>query len=399
VDIVGTGRNDTGWVTRGLLTGLGWRGRLNLFYAAIRSYNTGWNKAKMRILTLCIYAMIASRTPLHQGMEKPSEVGTVRQFVQSFYDWYAPKAFGSAITPLNALEVKVLDFSPEIRRALDDYLQEQKKVQDFTIGFNDDPFQDWANSYKQYSTGKIEQKGDMWLVSVNAVPKGHEYVSGYVVAKVKKAGKGWCFADIMGVQESLLSDLKRMRETLRSIAAFEAGPLRPRSAAEIASVRRFTQRFYNWYCDKLAIEFATPSKRGHDPIEADVRAVRTKRDMFTPELRRALLCDRAAQEKNTEYIVGLDSDPFVSGQDPASHYTVRKIEHRRNFWYASVWSMYGKQTHEPDVIAKVERTKGKHGWRFVNFLYSDGDNLIDTLRALKDDRDLSNKHTHRMGHP
>lgn len=42
------------------------------------------------------------------------------------------------------------------------------------------------------------------------------------------------------------------------------------------------------------------------------------------------------------------------------------------------------KTTLPSVVAEVE--KSKKGWRFTNFIYSEEDNLIDTLRQLKKDR-------------
>jgi len=168
-----------------------------------------------------------------------------------------------------------------------------------------------------------------------------------------------------------------------SVLTFQTSkkPRQVSSRAEIASVRRFVQRFYDWYTPKVL----------HENVDAEHLALVKKGAEFAPELRHALLDDWQAQHdwnaKGNDGIVGIDWDPFLSGQDPANRYCVKKIERNGKRWRVSVWSHYGEQSHEPDVIAIVEKSKTQFGWEFVDFDYGKEGTLLEALKALKKNRD------------
>ncbi len=153
--------------------------------------------------------------------------------------------------------------------------------------------------------------------------------------------------------------------------------LAPIQSAESGSVRRFVQGFYDWY---------TPKAFGSG--DAELAALKTKSEMFTPELRRALLEDWKASSENADEIVGLDFDPFLNSQDPYTKYLAEKVEKKGASWLVSVYgsSKEGKSA-VADVIAKVEKTKGKYGWRFTNFIYDKSSNLLGVLREFKKERE------------
>jgi hypothetical protein len=151
----------------------------------------------------------------------------------------------------------------------------------------------------------------------------------------------------------------------------------PVSTSEAASVRRFTQRFYDWY---------TPKSFKESPRDAEHIALKEKAALFAPQLRRALLDDEKAQDdwdrQGKDGIVGIDWDPFMYSQDPDPRYYVNNVEHKGKVWLVSLSSE--KHSVEPNVIAKVE----KHGaqWQFVDFLMPQGGTLMESLRMLKRDR-------------
>ena len=153
------------------------------------------------------------------------------------------------------------------------------------------------------------------------------------------------------------------------------------STSDTASVKKFVQAFYDWY---------TPRALKGD---AEMLTLKVKADAFAPEIRKALLEDRKAQEKVKDEVVGLDFDPFLNSQDVANTYTVKKVEHKGKSWLASVYGHYKGQKEDPapSVIAQVE--KGKSGWRFTNFIYPDPKkpmNLLQVLSELKKEREHSN---------
>ena len=165
---------------------------------------------------------------------------------------------------------------------------------------------------------------------------------------------------------------------LYALLALQTHKVKPKETGTAAEVKRFVQGFYDWY---------TPRALKGD---AETLALKTKADMFSPELRRALNEDRIASSKVPDEIVGLDFDPFLASQDPYPVYTVRKIEHKVSSWLASVYgSSPGEKATDVAVVAKVE--KGKHGWRFTNFLYGKDGDLLGVLHTLKKDREKPGK--------
>jgi hypothetical protein len=150
---------------------------------------------------------------------------------------------------------------------------------------------------------------------------------------------------------------------------------KPAPSSDAASVKKFVQTFYDWY---------TPRAMKGD---AETLALKAKANLFSADIRKGLDEDRKAAEKNADEIVGLDMDPFLNSQDPADKYTVKKVEQKGNAWLATVYGHYKgqKEDPEPSVTAQVEKTK--QGWRFTNFLYGKGDNLLKTLKELKKARE------------
>ncbi len=160
--------------------------------------------------------------------------------------------------------------------------------------------------------------------------------------------------------------------------------------SEVASVKRFTQNFYDWYIrmgnerDQAWFhgDHAAFRKKFPYPDEPwDYVAIKLRPQLFSPEIRRGLEKDRAEQDKHPGELWGLDFDPIVSGQDPADHYWVSKIERKGKSWRVSMMSRYGQRAHQADVIAVVEKTNTKEGWRFTDFIYDKDFDLFKALQA------------------
>ena len=146
--------------------------------------------------------------------------------------------------------------------------------------------------------------------------------------------------------------------------------------SETESARKFVQGFYDWYTPRV---LSGKGGAGWDLVHT------SKKSAFTPALLNALSEDLKASKKVKDEIVGLDFDPFLSSQDPVSHYSVTKVEKRGQAYLASVNGMTGgKPSAKADVIARVEKVKGT--WRFTNFMYPSGENLLGVLAKLKKDR-------------
>lgn len=150
----------------------------------------------------------------------------------------------------------------------------------------------------------------------------------------------------------------------------------------------FVQAFYNWYVFETLRGFER--KQGSDAYDIILKG---KRPTFSPELLRALREDRQAQAKDPDEIVGLDFDPFLASQDPSKHFVVGKITFKGDRCFADVHgTSYGAQGEH--VVPELTDKNGR--WVFVNFHYPDiksspDENLIDTLRIMKADRDKGSK--------
>ncbi len=153
---------------------------------------------------------------------------------------------------------------------------------------------------------------------------------------------------------------------------------------ESGSCRRFAQEFYGWYVPLTQKRLDRP---------ASTVAIGRKPALFAPALLQALKADAEAQEHANGDIVGLDFDPFVSSQDPADRYAVRKVAVQGDKCSVEVWANpsrgnYAKSA-KPNVVAKLSKHEGK--WQFDNFRYPDLDtDLVATLESLRKER-LSSK--------
>ncbi len=333
------------------------------------------------------WALIARQTPksLPGQANSQAEVASVRQFVQSFYDWYAPRGYRSGDDlPVPDLGSKAAFFSDELQKYMREDREGQKKVKGMKVGLYLDPFLSWIEAPKHYAVDQIDRKGESWLVHVHGVePAGSPRPR--LTVRVEKTNGGWRFANFIYDEEfgSFLDNLRNLKNSLDHILAFTGRPLQPASHVERASVRRFVQSFYNWYADEV-----NRSENHDSDVEADVEAVTAKSALFTPKLCRALLVDRKAQEEDPNgYIVGIDMDPFLNSQDPNRHYKVVRVEHKGGVWLVTVRGVPTQEESVSQAIAVVEKTRSGYGWRFTDFFYDEGFGLLEDLQELKEDRE------------
>jgi hypothetical protein len=135
---------------------------------------------------------------------------------------------------------------------------------------------------------------------------------------------------------------------------------------------QFVQQFYDYYLPKALVPDGLTSTL--DKRKAD----------FDEPLSRALRDDIEAQAKATDEIVGLDFDPFLNSQDPAERYEVVSFEKKGGKYDVTVYEVRdGKRSEQPIVIPEL--TYNGH-WRFVNFHYPNGDDLLTVLQSLKANR-------------
>lgn len=122
---------------------------------------------------------------------------------------------------------------------------------------------------------------------------------------------------------------------------------------------------------------------------------RRKSDSLDARLRRLLKEDEEAQDKDTSgYIVGLDFDAFLGGNDPPEGpFVVGRIIPKGNSYWAEVHNISsGKKSKQPVVVPEVMFKRGR--WVLVNFHYPEYENgklvgygdLVGALKALREER-------------
>jgi hypothetical protein len=150
------------------------------------------------------------------------------------------------------------------------------------------------------------------------------------------------------------------------------------SDASLTAGREFVQKFYETYVPKaLAGQPDPPWRLAVDKMRAD----------FDDELVKALTDDLAAQaQAKGDDIVGLDFDPFLDTQDPAQRYEVGAARQEGKDYLVDVYPvMSGKRAEKPGVIPELAYENGH--WRFVNFRYPEGGDLLTLLKLMKADRE------------
>lgn len=149
---------------------------------------------KLKILGFCLLVALPF-TGQAQGGSVPSASNSVRNFVQAFYDWYAPKAAksGAGRTWDTALNKKANCFSTALRHQLRADSDEQAKVAGEIVGLDFDPFLDSQDPDRYYRVGKVASKDRTYLVEVHRVVSDKVEQQRTVTAEVAGKAGQWYF--------------------------------------------------------------------------------------------------------------------------------------------------------------------------------------------------------------
>jgi len=136
---------------------------------------------------------------------------SVHDFVQEFYNWYAPKTLqhNPGRTWDIAVKEKSAVFSPELLRALkEDSLASDKSSGDI-VGLDFDPFLYSQDPAPRYEIGRITAKGAGWLVEVHALKSRKPAI----VAELSPANGRWQFVNFHYEEnQDLVAILKTLRQ-------------------------------------------------------------------------------------------------------------------------------------------------------------------------------------------
>jgi len=142
------------------------------------------------------------------------------------------------------------------------------------------------------------------------------------------------------------------------------------------SARRTVDDFYTWY---VPIQKQTSS--------ANMRAIRDRPALFSPELVTALRADSVASAASPGEVVGLDGDPFLNAQDACDRYATAGVVETGGRFLVQVLGSGGCVAHTTADVT-VEVTPTDANLVFTNFIYSprERDNLVALLAYLDSTR-------------
>ncbi len=141
-----------------------------------------------------------------------------KQFVQSFYDWYAPKSVDATQGPgwAVALRERRSNFTPELSRAIAADLAAQSKTSGEIVGLDFDPFLGSQDPCESYETGRVTQSRRAYSVEVFAICNGKRSERPDVLVVLSRQQNAWVFTNFSYPGGGdLLSVLKALRNQRR----------------------------------------------------------------------------------------------------------------------------------------------------------------------------------------
>lgn len=122
--------------------------------------------------------------------------GSPREFVESFYQWYVPRAHSQTMDrPCEiALKYKRSAFSPQLAELMREDSAAQARCEDL-VGINWDPFLNYQEVADRYVVGRIILKGQTYMADVYAVRSGEQREKPDVTAEFVEKDGHWFFVN------------------------------------------------------------------------------------------------------------------------------------------------------------------------------------------------------------
>jgi hypothetical protein len=152
-------------------------------------------KSVMRVLWALVLLMyLCSLGAGAQLTGRPK--GSAREFVESFYQWYVPRAHSeTADRPCEiALKYKRSAFSSQLAELMREDSTAQARCKD-SVGINWDPFLNYQEVADRYLVGRITQKGQTYMADIYAVWAGEQRQKPDVTAEFVEKDGHWFFVN------------------------------------------------------------------------------------------------------------------------------------------------------------------------------------------------------------
>ncbi len=176
----------------------------------------------MILLAVHLYALLAIQKHVPKPARAKSDGVFARGFVDNFYAWQTTLASKPVDEEYLALTLHRERFSNALWRALkDDWLAESKS--NLLVGLDFDPFFNSQVTPTHYRVGKVEPKGQNWLVHVTCTYAGTSATSSATAEVAKIEGK-WRLANLRYDREDNLLGILGALEKEREKAKPEPDP-------------------------------------------------------------------------------------------------------------------------------------------------------------------------------
>ena len=145
-----------------------------------------WRFVALSIIPLSAFAQTSSAPNLKSG----------RQFVQEFYDWYAPVALRESAVPSSdvALHVRRSAFAPKLFRKLKEDSEAQSSCNEI-VGIDFDPFLYSQDPAQHYEVAEISQNGRVFRAEISGVQFGERSKKPDVIAEFIEENGRWTFTN------------------------------------------------------------------------------------------------------------------------------------------------------------------------------------------------------------
>jgi Protein of unknown function (DUF3828) len=172
--------------------------------------------------TACaLFLLLATAVSPNPQLEPATDLEkSCRIFVQSFYDWYVPKALDINETHAidEALRSKVFSFTPELAKLLKEDTEAEAKHPGEIVGLDFDPFLSSQDPSERFLVANIIRKGGTYFVEVNGISSAGKREK--VIAELTRKKDQWLFANFHypkfeqtgSKNADLISILKHLRE-------------------------------------------------------------------------------------------------------------------------------------------------------------------------------------------
>lgn len=167
-------------------------------------------------IMICLLGLCASCAQHAQAATDQNNSRSLKIFVQSFYNWYVPKALSDSISPSwnIALTHKASIFNQRLANALknDSIAQAQSPGEIVSLDF--DPFLASQDPCERYEVGKITQRHNSYFVEIFGICSGKRNTKPDVIAELARKDTSWVFINFYYPNnKDLLSVLKSLQES------------------------------------------------------------------------------------------------------------------------------------------------------------------------------------------